>query len=541
MSDQLGIDLMFDHSNMENLRSGYDQYLTDIREFVRPQSTQFHGSGPDPQTPTTNTRCYDSTAMWAAEQLASGYMGFLMPSNDRWTDIIIDGDDIPTYEEQVWLDRTSDVLYREWANPESRFTASFQEDFLDLSSFGTSTTLQEYNVRKRGLSFRSYSTADIWIRESADGIVDVCHRRTNYTTRQLYQIFDPSILNRIDQIFSDQGKNERHWEVIHVVQPNTDKLRQSKLSTNKKYASTYILAATKDVLQKGGYDYYPYHHGREKVIAGNVYGESAAFTHLPAIKMVNSMMRVVIKAANKAVDPPVMAPSDGFVVPLSSDPGALWWYDAGMMTPEAVKTMEFRGRIDISDAMVQDTRSQITRGFHVDWLIRNKKNAKQTATEIMDDRDEMLRQLAPTLGRLESEKVDQMVKTSYFLLNKAGRIPPAPESMRRKKLGIRHQSPAARAQFGSRGADVQRYINDLAPLVNLLPTVIDTINPEGLSRYLARVRNVPAAVMNSPEQIAEKKANDEAQAQQQQMIEGAPAMAGALKDVAQAGAIANEG
>jgi hypothetical protein len=40
-----------------------------------------------------------------------------------------------------------------------------------------------------------------------------------------------------------------------------------------------------------------------------------------------------------------MAPSDGFIVPLKSDPGAIWWYDAATMNPDAVKAfVEIRGK-----------------------------------------------------------------------------------------------------------------------------------------------------------------------------------------------------
>ena len=185
-------------------------------------------------------------------------------------------------------------------------------------------------------------------------------------------------------------------------------------------------------------------------------------------------------------------------------------------------------------------REQIVRGFHVDWLIRNKKNERQTATEIMDDRDEMLRQLSPTLGRLESDKISPIVATSYYILNQHGHIPPAPTTTRGRKLGIRYQSPAARAQFGARGADVMRYINELTPIINLMPSVVDTLNPDELSKYLAKIRNVPAIVMNDQETIDAMREEKMRQQQQQQLIEAAPAVSKSVKDMAQAQEISGE-
>lgn len=539
MADDLARAMLFEQSNMEELRSGFDQYLVDIKEFVRPATSNFYQQSGRVASPQANLRCYDSTALWAVEQLASGYAGFLTPSNDRWADVVLEGDEVPDREGQIWLDSVADTIYRQYGNPHVRFTPTTQEAYLDLAAFGTMNMIQEYNTRHRRLQFRAYATGDVWLRESADGDIDVHHRLTHFTTRQLYQLFDKNILDRIEPVFKDYAENRRVWDVLHIVRPNSDKFRVDH-KVNKPFISLYILRDTKDTLRAGGYDFDPYCTGREKVVAGQIYGQSNAFTNLPAIKMLNAMMKTVIKAANKAIDPPVMAPSDGFMVPLSGDAGAIWWYDPGMMTPDAVKQFEMRGRFDISDALIADVRDQITRGFHVDWLIRNKKRERQSATEIMDDRDEMLRQLAPTLGRIESETLAKVVRTSYKLLNKAGHIPPAPPSLRGKKLDVRFQSPSARAQFGARGTDLQRYLADLAPMVNLWPSMLDNMDPDAIAQFLARVRNVPAIILRDEESKAALREQNNRDKELAQLTEGAPAAAGAIKDIAQAERLAGE-
>lgn len=532
---ELAKELLFEHERLRLLRSSYDQFLTDITDYVRPSTTSFYNTG-EISPVTTNIKCYDSTAMWSAEQLASGYAGFLIPSNDRWCDVIVEGDEKVDRDGQMWLDLVSDMLFREWGNPRTRFIASMQEDFYDLSGFGTSVVYEDYNYKANTVRFRAYPLASCWLAENYEGQIDTVHRSTNYTTRQLYQEFDSGALDSIEQVQKDREKNLRTWEVIHIVRPNTDKL-SSPHKVKKTFMSVYLIRELKEIIKLGGYNNFPYHIGREKVVAGHVYGQSCAFPLLPAIKMLNAMMRTVIKSANKAVDPPIMAPSDGFVVPLKSDSGAIWWYDAASMNPEAVKAFDHRGNFQISDAVINDVRDQITRGFHVDWLIRNKKRERQTATEIMDDRDEMLRQLSPTLGRVESDKIANIVKLTYKLMNDAGRIPPAPTSLSKKKLDIRFQSPTARAQYGARGADIQRYIAEITPMINLYPSMADTLDPDALSEYIARIRNVPAIIMRDEQSKMDLRAQKEQQAQMQQMVEAAPQVGKGMKDIAQAGQI----
>ena len=51
-------------------------------------------------------------------------------------------------------------------------------------------------------------------------------------------------------------------------------------------------------------------------------------TVLPDIKMANAMTRTVIVGAQKMVDPPLLAPSDGFLNPIRTTPGGINYYDA---------------------------------------------------------------------------------------------------------------------------------------------------------------------------------------------------------------------
>ena len=352
MADPIGIRLMQDHELLRTRRSSYDNYMSDIKEFVRPASPDFYGSG-QIQPVRTNVKCFDSTAMWAAEQLAAGYAGFLVPANDRWADLILDEDRHASYEEAIWLDNVSDLLFREWGDPLVRFNSAMQEGFNEVASFGTDIIYQDVHPVTQKLYFKAFPIADCWLRENYLGQIDTVHRSTIFTTRQLYQQFDHSVLNGIERISKDKEKNYNTYEVIHVVCPADDEL-VSKMRVKKPWASFYILRESRDVIRSGGYDFFPYHVGREKVVAGHVYGQSCAFTMLPAIKMLNAMMRTVIKAGNKMIDPPVMAPSDGFVVPLRSDPGAIWWYDASSMNPEAVKQFPFQGGFQISDNLIAE-------------------------------------------------------------------------------------------------------------------------------------------------------------------------------------------
>ena len=72
-----------------------------------------------------------------------------------------------------------------------------------------------------------------------------------------------------------------------------------KKKTEKNYKSCYVLVEEKALLEEGGFDEFPYMVPRWQKVAGEIYGRSPSMTCLPDIKMVNQMMKTVIKAAQK--------------------------------------------------------------------------------------------------------------------------------------------------------------------------------------------------------------------------------------------------
>ena len=50
---------------------------------------------------------------------------------------------------------------------------------------------------------------------------------------------------------------------------------------------------------------------------------------LPDTKMLNKMAETTIRAAQKQIDPPLMVPDDGFMMPVRTTPGALNFYRTG--------------------------------------------------------------------------------------------------------------------------------------------------------------------------------------------------------------------
>jgi hypothetical protein len=243
------------------------------------------------------------------------------------------------------------------------------------------------------------------------------------------------------------------------------------------------------------------------------------------------MSKTLIVAAQKMVDPPLQVPDDGFLLPLRTFPGGINFRRPGA---EEIVPMPTAQRIDVGIEMIEQRRESIRRGFYVDWLVRPTKKERQTAQEIMDDRNQMLSMMAPIVGRMQSELLGQMIRLSFALLARHGELPEPPASMAGAELDIVYLSPAAKAQSTVRGQGIQSYIGQVVQLLPVLPGLADSINEDGLNSELQDLTDVPRRVLLSPEETQAKRDAREKQQQMAQVADAAPKVGAAAKDLAQA-------
>jgi len=228
---------------------------------------------------------------------------------------------------------------------------------------------------------------------------------------------------------------------------------------------------------------------------------------------------------------------DGFLPPIEYSPASIIFKTPGAEDPKQLPT---GGRFDITLEMMNQKREAITRAFYMDFLLRPKKKERQTTTEIVDDREEMFRQLGPMLARLEKEYLTPMIQATFFHLNDMGVLPKPPKSFKAVPLRVTYTGPAIKAQTAVKASNIQRYLQDMVPLMQLDQSLVMSVDMDALAQELAVYRDVTQKVIRSPDEIAELKAQAQKEKQDEMMAQQAPAMASAMKDTAQAGATASD-
>lgn len=525
MADDTGKELVGKFDRVRSERMVWHSHWQDIRDLVRPHTSDFDYEAFIGEKKTA--KIFDGTAPWALEQLVSSLHSYLTSPVDRWFNVTIKGVPYSALPPIVleYLEAVADKIYSEYSRPQVNFNSSIHEFYLDICAFGTGNIYQTYDPEERHIVFRSFPLADCYIIENKNGEIDTMYRVIEMTSRQINQKFDKAP----DDVSVNKDKNQdKKWKVIHAVFPRTDRDKTKLTKTNKKFASIWVMQQTKDTLEESGFDNFPYHSARWTKLAGEIYGRSPGMTCLPDIKMLNQMSKTTIKAAQKIVDPPLLVPDDGFVLPIRTAPGAILIKEAGA---ENIEPLVTGGNVELGLAMEDQRRTAIIRCFFVDWLLQQKNNIEMTATEVVDRREEKFRQLGPVLGRLQSELLGPMLVRTYQILDAHNQLPLPPAELQGVNLGIEYVSPASRAQYGSKALAIRAFINDITPMIQSAPQTLDIINVDELAKETAKMRDVTRKILRTDEEVAGIR---QARAEKEQQALAASAgkdMASAFKDV----------
>ena len=98
------------------------------------------------------------------------------------------------------------------------------------------------------------------------------------------------------------------------------------------------------------------------------YGRGPGMEALADIKMLNEMEKTFLKALQKAVDPPLMVPDDGFISPIRTTPGGINYFRAGMTKDDRIVPMPTPQRVDYAEAKMAKVRQSIQQSFYLDML-----------------------------------------------------------------------------------------------------------------------------------------------------------------------------
>jgi hypothetical protein len=503
---------------LQGQRENWETHWQEVADYMQPRKadvTKRRARGDKRME-----QIFDSSPIQAVELLAASLHGMLTNPSTPWFTLRFKDEEIENEDEaKLWLEASTDAMYT--AFNRSNFQQEIFELYHDLITFGTAAMFIEEDDDDI-IKFSTRHINEVFIAENDKGRIDTIYRKFKISARAAIQKFGEAVSADVQTKAKKDPYEE--VEILHAVYPRSDFNPNKKDKANMPFESVYMEYKNGNELSVGGFREFPFVVPRYLKASNEIYGRSPAMTALPDVKMLNEMCKTTIKAAQKQVDPPLLVPDDGFLLPVRTVPGGLNFYRSG--TRDRIEPLNIGANNPLGLNMEQQRRDSIRAVFYVNQLMM-QDGPQMTATEVIQRNEEKMRLLGPVLGRLQSELLKPLIDRVFAVLLRNNMLPQAPEFLSGRDVEIEYVSPLAKAQKSTELQSIMRAVEILGSLANVAP-VFDYVNFDNLVKHLADIVGVPQKILKTQSQVnAERQQSAQQQEQMQSMQQ--------LQQVAKAG------
>lgn len=453
-------------------------------------------------------RIYDSTPMLARRGLTSALDGLIKPKERKWFRIKASDASLNNQEEaKRWLQESEDRMLRAIYNRQARFITHSGEVDNDLVTFGTGVLLTEEAPQLNRLSFRSVPLQNAFLGVNHEGDIDTIFLRFFWTARQAAQRYgEDSLGEKTREALKqpgDRGRQQR-FQFVQAVTPRTDRDPRSSDSENMPFMTAHIDVSSEHLIGEGGYQEFPFAVPRWDTNSDEIYGRSPGMLALPDSNTLQAMDKTLLVAGQKSVDPPLLAADDAVLGTPRTFPGGVTYTDGQSwreMGGPPIRPLETGANIPLGREMQNDRREQIWSAFFKNVLNLPVDGPQMTATEVLERKEEFIRTIGPTFGRLESDYVGQVVERVFNVMKRAGAFPEPPETLAGREVIFEFASPVQQARKQIEAAGAARSIEVLEPFIAADPEIMDNFDGDAIARDMPDAFGLPLRWMRPEEQV----------------------------------------
>ena len=488
-----------DFKSAQESRFNFEWTWQRVSDYVIPRRADFTVQ----RSPGTRRdyAIYDSTAPWALDQLAAALQTLLTSQSLPWfylsvrDQALMDRPDV-----QAWVEDSRQRINAVINDPNTRFQSQIHELYLDLAAFGTGVMFVDYD--QGSIHFSTRFLGECFIRQTHYGVVDTCFRLFPLSRSRIIEKFGAATPADIVK----EKDNYKEFAILHACVPD-----------DTGWGSRYYYYDKQELIEEGRYNEFPYLIPRWAKSAFEDYGRSPAINCLADILMVNDISKTMLKAAHRAVSPPLLVPDNGYVQAINLNPDKINYYDVS--SAGEIKYLESKGQLNVGQVELKARQEAIVRAFYVDMLQlpgglmpgATNQNTYMSATEATMRRENQMRVMGPVVSRLSDELLNPLITRIFSILKSQRSLPPAPMAMRGKGIDIIYQSPLAIAQ---RGAEVDSFIKALQalnPLAQIDPSIYRRINGDATLDFIFESYHTPKKLLYTEQQMAQMDAKAQAQ------------------------------
>ena len=531
-------DVLRDFSQGSSSRPHFENQWEEVAQLAYPPAVGTFTAHNMKMPGSKNTReQVDSTAQLAASRFMAIMDSLLTPRNSTWHNLAPSNPYLAKDRSvRLYFEEANRVLFHYRYAPYANFQGQNQQIWQSLGLFGTALNFVDQfmaNTGEKGLRYRALALGECYLKENHQGSVDSVLRYFPMTLRQAHQKWGDKLPAKlVDKLKTNP---EATTYIAHCIKPRDDYDPKRMDMYGKPFASYYVSAEGKALLQEGGYNTFPIAVSRYEQAPGEVYGRGPTMMMLPAIKTLNEQKKTVLMQGHRTVSPIILTADDG--IKPSLRPGSVV---VGGMSAEGRRLMDTLpiGRVDIGKELMDDERAVINDAHHITLFQILTETPTMTATEVMERTREKSILLAPTTGRQQSEYLGSMIERELDVLRELRLLPPMPPALVEAggEYTVIYTSPLSRTAMSEEGAGTLRTLEVAMNYATVMqdPSAIDHFEMDEIIPFLGSINAMPTRFIRSAEQIAALRAQRAQQQQREMAATEAPGQAALISAASKA-------
>jgi hypothetical protein len=494
-----------------------------------------------------NEDIFDGTPMQGARSLANTTGAMIRPEGEVFTTIKLENEKDLDEAGNNWLADATQRFDTGVRAPITRFRQSTGEVDLDLVVFGTGIIFNGLSLDRQNLLFKSVHLKDGVPFFNEEGhAVGMFQMHTRPLWQWIERFKDTSLFHDETIKMISEEKLDEKIKMLHAVVPRTQlKFKSPVLARNFPWADMWIEMNHAHMVKEGGFNEFPFVVPRWNTASGEDMGRSPGMVALPDSNTLQAMGETILVAGQRSADPPLMAPNDGAFNELNTFPGGISYYDVETAASLRGKNPFFPlisgANLPISRDMQTDSRTQVMNAFFKNILNLPVDGPQMTATEIIQRKDEFIREVGPVFGIFETDYNLPLAQRSFNIMMREGGFGPIPESLEGKNIKFQFELPVTKIRKQIQAAAARQWVIEQAEFAALNPDQKHLVNFEAMGRFSHSALGLPHEIINSKEEF-EKKVQEDKEAKQaaaeslemQEQAELAATGAKAAKDISDA-------
>ncbi len=521
-------------SGMRSERVDFDRKWQYVSDYILPRRDFSIVQRPNALRPhrVTSSVATNANARMAALTLAYTFdptRPFLLPNVKRGLAVAGRATDLSNVSED-YLDATTWDIFSHMSLERARLMLRFNSMLKEFCAFGNGVI---WTGRKRGFGpyYQTRPVQACWWSENEEGEIDTLYFKMVLPIWRVLQRWPKAAEIPTWNQYGDKRSNLETTSVVIACRPRAGGVKGA-VGVAKPFAWIVIADEKGAILEKSGFDSFPYAVFRYDVAPGNAYAEGPGCQVLPDVMVLNHLQQAIENAASQKAMPPLAMPARMFSKMLDRRAGAANYYNpAGLglnRADQAIIKLDFTGDIQDAVALKKSLTDDIELGYFVDWL-RLRESGDMTAEEVTERRDIRLRGMASIVANLGAP-FSVLGDRTLEIMDAENMLAPAPAQLAKVEVDWEYAGPLAVAQLRGSVQGTLQLIQARGLIAQQDPAAAEVVNLEESLRVIAEGLAVPPRVTNSRVHVEQTRQAMLAKQQQDAAVQRAQALAAAGKD-----------